>query len=154
MSTDQQPLARIEYKWLPPWNPRAYAAPGTPGVAGYMLAVAISLVALALEVGAIGAIQVGTEASLVGVMFLVLFFGFIPAVVIGSIGAVLVHFATRRASTQWPAILTAASIGFAVPMFLFRGNFSGDVVGLAVALGVAAGVGRWAVVPFAVRRGR
>lgn len=154
MPTDQVPPAWIEYQWLPPWNPRAYAAPGTPGVGGYMLAVAVSLLAFALEIGLLDLIKNGADASVVGGMLLVLIFGCIPAALIGSVGAALVHIATWRASTQWPAILTAAGVGFVFPLLWFRANFSWDVVGFGIVLGLAAGVGRWAVVPFATRRGR
>jgi hypothetical protein len=111
MSTDQQPLALVGYTWRGPWDPRAYAEPGSPGFGGYALAVVISLVTLALEVGIADVIQNGATISTEGGMLLVLVFGFLPAAVIGSIGAVLVHFATRDSSSQWPAVLVAMAIG-------------------------------------------
>lgn len=110
-----------------------------------------SLVTFALEVGLIDRIEEGANNYAVPGMILILIFGFVPAAVIGSIGAVVVHFVTRRASSQWPAVLVATIVGFLSLIVMSGGDSRG--LGLSALVGVGAGVGRWAVVPIAVLRG-
>ncbi|HEX6874020.1 MAG TPA: hypothetical protein VF165_00035 [Nocardioidaceae bacterium] len=114
---------------------------------GYVLAVGVSLITLALEISVVDAVQQGTAHDVVDVVVAVVLFGAVPAAVIGSVGAVIVHFVTREASSQWPAVVLAAALGLVAGLIVWSGDF-----GVAVLLVTATGVGRLAVLPCARRR--
>ncbi|WP_310526609.1 hypothetical protein [Nocardioides sp.] len=111
------------------------------------MALVVSLLTLAVEIGVVDALEQGTAHDFVDVVIVVVLFGAVPAAAIGSIGALVVHFVTRGASSQWPAVMLAAVVGLVVGLIVWRGD-----VGVAALLGVAAAVGRLAVVPYARRR--
>jgi len=122
-------------------------SPTSPGVRGYALALIVSLLTLAVEIAVVDALEQGTAHDFVDVVIVVVLFGAVPAAAIGSIGAFVVHFVTRGASSQWPAVMLASAVGLVAGLIVWRGDF-----GVAVLLGVAAAVGRLAVVPCARHR--
>ena len=121
----------------------------TPGVWGYVLAVALSLVIFAVEISVSDAVQQGTLDNFLAVVIVVTLFGAVPAAVIGGIGACIVHLLTRRSASQGWAIAAAALAGLAAGLPIYR-----DELYPALMLGIAAGVGRLAVVPLAINRRR
>ncbi|GAA2146087.1 hypothetical protein GCM10009844_21710 [Nocardioides koreensis] len=114
---------------------------------GYVLALAVSLTTLAVEIGVVDALQQGTADDFVDVVVVVMVFGVVPTAVIGSVGAFVVHLATRKATSQWPAVVLAAALGLVAGPIIWWGEFE-----VAVLLGVAAAVGRLAAVPCARNR--
>lgn len=108
------------------------------------MALIVSLLTLAVEIGVVDALEQGTAHDFVDVVFAVVLFGAVPAAVIGSIGALVVHFVTRGATSHWPAVMSAAAVGLIAGLIVWQGDF-----GVAVLLGVAAAAGRSAVVPCA-----
>ena len=82
------------------------------------------------------------------VVLVVLIFGVVPAAVIGSVGALVVHLLTWRATSQAWGVAGAAIAGLVAGFLLYRES------GPALMLGLAAGVGRLVVVPLATRRSR
>lgn len=119
----------------------------TPGPLGYALAVAISFVALVIQVGLIAYFDGDEYWTPIKTALLVLFIGLVPAAVIGGIGATVVHFVTRRLSSQWPAILLAGLVGLLVGFAVFP-----DDLRLAGLLAIDAAGGRLAAAPVARRR--
>lgn len=114
---------------------------------GYAWALVVSLLTLAVEIGVADAVEQGSAHDFLDVVLVVVLFGAVPAAVIGSIGAFVVHLVTRGASSQWPAVGVAAALGLVAGLIVWRGD-----VEIAVLLGVAAAAGRLAVVPRARRR--
>lgn len=130
-----------------PARERGSLSPTSPGVRGYVLALVVSLLTLAVEIGVVDALEQGTAHDFVDVVIVVVLFGAVPAAAIGSIGAFVVHFVTRGASSQWPAVVLASAVGLVAGLIVWRGDF-----GVAFLLGVAAAVGRLVVAPCARRR--
>jgi uncharacterized membrane protein len=114
-----------------------------PTTGGYAAAVAVSLVVLALEISVVDAIEEGTTSNMVTVVVVVLLFGAIPAAVLGSLGACLVHLLTRRHPSTLRAVTLAGATGLAAGLLVYRGSD----IRIALMLAVAAAAGRWAVVP-------
>lgn len=114
-------------------------SPHSPGVGGYALAILIALVTLALGIALVDGLVNGTGDFSWGVVVVVVVVGVIPAAVIGSLGAVIVHFTTRGVAGQGWHVLAAASAGVVAGALVSR-DFS-----LALLLGVGTGLGRLAV---------
>jgi hypothetical protein len=119
----------------------------TPGPLGYALAIAIGFFALVMQSGFVAYLDGDKYWTPINTALLVLFVGLIPAAVIGGLGATVVHFATRRLPSQWPAILLAGLLGLLVGLAIFP-----DDLRLAAFLAIDAAGGRLAVVPMARRR--
>jgi hypothetical protein len=119
----------------------------SPGFLGYALAVATAHVVLSVEWGLISAFDSDPHWGFVDTALLVLFVGLLPAAVIGSAGAAIVHLATRRASSQWPAVALAALLGLLAGLLVWP-----DDLALAALLALAAALGRLAVFPLQRRR--
>ena len=113
------------------------------------MAILVSLLALAIELGVRDALLQGSMHEIAVLVFVVILYGAVPAAVIGSIGALVVHFVTRGASSQWPAVTLASAVGLVAGLIVGWGNYE-----WAILLGVAAAAGRLAVIPCARRRAR
>lgn len=120
----------------------------TPGWPGYALAIAVSLVAFALEVAAVDALQSGVLHDFLDVVIVVIIFGAIPAAILGSVGAAAVHLLTWRTTSQGWAVGGAAIAGLVAGLLVYR-----DDLVPALLLALAAAVGRLAVVPRATAQG-
>lgn len=123
-------------------------APGSPGVLGYLVAIGVSLVAFGWFAGVDAALEDGRWSDVGGEVFPIVVFGAIPAAVIGTLGATLVHVLCLRARRQVWHVLCAGLVGFAAGYLIFPGLG----VGTPLALGCATALGRLAVVPFVVHR--
>ena len=121
----------------------------TPGVWGYALAVGLSLIIFAVEISISDALQQGTLDNVLAVVVVVIIFGAVPAAIIGSSGACIVHLLTRRTASQGWAIAVAALAGLLAGLLVYR-----DEISPALLLGIATGAGRLAVVPLATDRRR
>lgn len=64
-----------------PAREQASKSPTSPGVGGYVLAVGVSLITLALEISVVDAVQQGTAHDVVDVVVAVVLFGAVPAAV-------------------------------------------------------------------------
>jgi hypothetical protein len=117
----------------------------SPGFLGYALAVAIAHVVLAVGLGLVSASA--PYWGFAETALLVFFVGLLPAAVIGSVGAAIVHLATRRASSQWPAVALAGLLGLLAGLLVWP-----DDLALAALLALAAALGRLAVCPLQRRR--
>lgn len=105
------------------------------------MAVALSFVALVLQIGFIAYLDGDDEyLTPINTAIFVLFVGSVPAAVLGGIGAAVVHFMTRRFSSQWPAILLAGLMGLMVGFVMlpddlrFMGLLAIDAAGARLAL--------------------
>lgn len=123
-------------------------APGSPGALGYLVAIVVSLVAFGWFAGVDGALKDGRWSDVGGQVFPIVVFGALPAAVIGTLGATLVHVLCVRARRQVWHVLCAGLVGFGAGYLLFPGLG----VGTPLALGCATALGRLAVVPFVVHR--
>jgi hypothetical protein len=120
----------------------------TPGCLGYALAIAVSLVAFALELAVVDAWETGVLDDFLDVVIIVILFGAIPAAVIGSVGAFAVHLLTWRTTSQAWAVGGATIAGLVAGLLVYQEDF-----GPALLLALAAGVGRLAVVRRATAKG-
>ena len=124
--------------------PRTDRRPGSPGVGGYALSVAVSLVVLAVAVAVVDAVQTGTWDGVPTVVAVVLLFGLVPAVVLGVLGTALVHLLTRRTAAQGWHVAAAALVGLVAGSAVFGREWTFPLL-----LALATGVGRLSVVPLA-----
>ena len=121
----------------------------SPGFLGYTLAVAVSFLALVIELGLFAAFDSEPYWGFVDTALLVLFAGLVPAAIIGSTGAAVVHLATRRASSQWPAVALAGLLGLLAGLLVWP-----DDLVLSALLALDAAGGRLAVFPLQRRGAR
>lgn len=119
----------------------------SPGCLGYGLAVAVSLVILALELATVDAIETGVLHDFLDVVVVVIIFGAVPAAIIGSVGVLAVHLLTRWTTSQLWAVSVAAAAGFVAGLLVYR-----DDLGPVLMLALATGIGRAAVVPLVTER--
>lgn len=119
----------------------AHAPREVPTAGGYALAVLVSLVVLALEISIADALEQGSTTDMVAVV--VLLFGALPAAVLGSLGACLVHLLTRRHPSAGRSAGWAGAVGLVLGLVIYRGH---DLEA-ALMLAVATAVGRLAIVP-------
>jgi hypothetical protein len=134
---------------------RALRDVGSPGVAGYAVAVAASLLVLGFEIGVVSVFssdngaQVLSPADVVGgvlgLMVMVVLFGAIPAAVIGLFGVLLVHLLTLGIRWQAWHVLVAGLTGLGATLVV------SGMLPLWM-LPVATMAGRAAVIPFASKR--
>lgn len=117
------------------------------GVFGYVLAIAISLLALGAQYGLIAAAG-GHPSDFLAATIFVAVFGFIPAAFFGAIGAPIVHLLSEGMRSQWSAVAVAAACGLAVGLIVFH------ISVIAAQLALATAIGRMAVIPYGRRRGR
>lgn len=122
-------------------------ASGSPGVCGYALAVAVSLVVFAALLAAPDGTPGFAWSDFARTFLLVVLVGALPAAIIGAVGSLIVHCATWCTAAQRWHVLAAAVVGLVA-----GGISSGGSLMWGVALGVATGVGRVAVIPLAMRR--
>jgi hypothetical protein len=123
---------------------RTNRRPGSPGVPGYALSVAVSLVVLAGVVAVVDAVQMNTWHGVPTVFAVVLLFGLIPAAVLGAPGTALVHLLTRRTAGQGWHVAAAALVGLLAGFVVFGREWTFPLL-----LAVATGAGRLSVVPLA-----
>ena len=127
---------------------------------GYVFAVAVSLVTLAVglalrsvftgdDQGAAALNPVGLLVGFVGTVLLVVLVGAIPAAVIGAIGVLAVHVATLGARSQLWHVLAAGAVGYLTGWVLFLGDWPTPMWWIAP---VATMTGRAAVIPRALER--
>lgn len=121
-------------------------APAPLDAFGYAIAVAISLLILAVEIGASAAFDGSGAAGAVEVSMLVMSVGLVPAALIGTVGSLIVHLVTGRRRSQWWSVALAAALGFPVGFIFFQSVFPGGI-----ALALATAIGRAAVVPHVAR---
>ena len=121
---------------------------GSPGVGGYVLAVAVSVVVLALEVS----LMESDPASFLGVMLMVSIYGGVLCLPFAIPGVVLVHYACRHVEHQSVHVAAAGAAGL-LTGFLVQGA-SLESGWLPLVIGVATVVGRASVIPFARARRR
>ena len=119
----------------------------SPGLLGYVIAVALSFLALVVQCGYMAYLDGEEYWTFTRTASAVLFIGFVPAAVIGGSGAAIVHLLTRRLSSQWPAILLAGLAGLLVGLAMFP-----DDLRFMGWLAIDAAGGRLAVAPMARRR--
>jgi uncharacterized membrane protein HdeD (DUF308 family) len=112
----------------------------SPGFLGYTLAVAVSFLALVIELGLFAAFDSDPYWGFGDTALLVLFAGLLPAAIIGSTGAAIVNLATRRASSQWPAVALAGLLGLLAGLLVWP-----DDLVLSALLALDAAGGRLAV---------
>jgi hypothetical protein len=115
-------------------------------VRGYALAVAVSLTVFGVQLAAADGTPGFVWSEFASRLTSVILVGALPAALIGVVGALIVHGLTWRTSAQRWHVLAAAVVGLVA-----GGIVSGGSLSWSVALGVATGVGRLAVVPLAVR---
>jgi hypothetical protein len=128
---------------------------GSPGAAGYAVAVAVSLLVLGVEIGVVtvfssnnGAQVLGPVDVVLGVLgltLMVVLFGAIPAALIGLFGVLLVHLFTLGIRWQVWHVLVAGLAGLGVTLVVF------SMVPLWM-LPLATMAGRSAVIPLASKR--
>lgn len=114
-------------------------SPYSPRVGGYVIAILIALVVFALGLVPLDGLRGDGWDFDWGVVLAVLALGAIPAAVIGSLGAVIVHFLTRGVAAQSLHVLAATVAGVVAGGLVYQ-----DVLS-ALLLGVGTGVGRLAV---------
>ena len=94
VSVRETELVPVMRRWL--------LAPGSPGVVGYVVAVAVTLVTLALEMALAGVFSSDGQGNVmlgfVGFVLLVVLVGAIPAAIIGAVGVFAVHVITLGAA--------------------------------------------------------
>jgi hypothetical protein len=117
------------------------------GFLGYALAVAVAFLVFVVGMGLFAAFDSDPYWGFVDTATLVMFAGLIPAAIIGSTGAAIVHLATRRASSQWSAVALAGILGLLAGVLVFRDEWA-----LSALLAFAAAVGRIAVFPLRRRK--
>jgi hypothetical protein len=115
-------------------------------VRGYALSVVVSLVVLAVELAVVDALQQGRWNDFFDVLLVVLVVGAVPAAVLGTLGTCFVHVLTRRTATQAWHVAAAALVGSVAGLTMY-----GDDLEVPLLLGLATGIGRLSVSPFAVR---
>ena len=128
---------------------RTTGAVNTPGWLGYAAAIGISVVSYGALLGLWGG---GLGGALAAAVFVPVF-GWPYAVPIGVVGAAVVHLTCRGVPEQWVHVAAAAGCGV-VGGALFWGWFGHTAAfGMgSLMVGVAAGLGRTAVVPLVERR--
>lgn len=119
----------------------------SPGFVGYALAVAVSFLVFVVGIALFAAFDSDPYWGFADTALLVLFAGLIPAAIIGSTGAAIVHLATRRARSQWPAVALAGLLGLLAGLVVFP-----DDLALSALVALAAAVGRIAVFPLRRRK--
>jgi hypothetical protein len=130
------------------FGPDLPRSPNTPGIGGYLLAVAVAFAWNALFLAGTAAGLGGFVVGWIAVYLYSLWFG-LP---IALAGVLVVHLLCCRVRAQWVHVAVAALSGFVLTALLF-GSLSGDPMTLlALSVGVAAGLGRVAVVPAVHRR--
>jgi hypothetical protein len=124
----------------------------TPGVGGYVIAWAISVVGFAacFPVAALlDSVGVGPGEALAWFGVVLVLAGFV-SVPLAVAGILAVHVACRRVRAQWVHVAAAGLAGVAA--IELWGRASPDVQPLAMMLGAATAFGRLAVVPLVWRR--
>jgi xanthosine utilization system XapX-like protein len=132
---------------LAPGSDTADKVTPSHGFLGYALAVAVTFLVFVVGMGLFAALDSDPYWGFVDTATLMLFAGLIPAAIIGSTGAAIVHLATRRASSQWPAVALAGILGLLVGLLVFPDEWA-----LSALLAFAAAVGRIAVFPLRRRK--
>lgn len=120
--------------------------PGSPGVGGYALSVAVSLVVFAGELAAADGVPGFVWSEFRSSLVAVILVGAVPAALLGTVGALIVHGLTWRTNAQRWHVAAAALVGLVA-----GGMVSGGSLAWGVALGTATALGRLAVVPLARR---
>ena len=128
----------------------AQPGPHTPGVAGYALAVLVSVVVVVVAIGVLEGGEPTLAADLrtgLGLVGLVGALGLPFAVP----GVLVVHLCCRRVPEQWVHVVAAGFAGLVAGLVL-------DVLAVwaeaPLVLATATAVGRWSVVPLVLRRRR
>ena len=130
-------------------NAQRSTAQSSLGLLGYTVAVVISFLAFVVQAGLLAHLDPEPGWGVLNTALTVLFVGFVPAALIGALGAMLVHLATKRAPTQGPSVVLAGLLGLLIGFLFFPDEPL--LIGL-LALDTAAG--RLAVIPLANRRSR
>ena len=127
-------------------------APGSPGVVGYVVAVGVTLVTLALEL-ALAAVFTSGQGNLmlgfVGFVLLVVLVGAIPAAIIGAVGVFAVHVITLGARAQVWHVLASGVVGYGMAWAFLLSDWPTPLWWIAP---LATMVGRAAVIPMALKR--
>ncbi|GAB7003028.1 hypothetical protein JCM18899A_04990 [Nocardioides sp. AN3] len=114
---------------------------------GYVLSIAISLVVFAAELAPADGVPGFRWSESASTFMALILVGALPAALLGTVGAVAVHGMTWRTTAQRWHVLAAAVVGLVA-----GGIVSGGSAWWGMALGVATGAGRLAVVPLVMRK--
>lgn len=126
----------------------------TPGFAGYLVAVAISVAVTGVGLAVIFLPEDGLVGSL-GVLVVGTVYAAIFAAAAGPPGVVLVHLACRHVASQWVHVLVAGLAGVVTGLVFAATIDVGlgwkHLVLLVLLLGYATALGRAAVIPLVQR---
>ena len=147
------PEVSVRETELVPVMRRLLLAPGSPGVVGYVVAVAVTLVTLALEMALAAVFSSDGRGNVmlgfVGFVLLVVLVGAIPAAIIGAVGVFAVHVITLGARAQVWHVLAAGVVGYGMAWALLLSDWPTPLWWIAP---LATMIGRAAVIPMALKR--
>lgn len=135
--------------------------PHTPGILGYLLALIVSWLVFAVFVVVPGAAATGDPLNALGALIvyvpIVMIAGAIYGLPIAVAGVIVVHLLCFQARDQWIHVLAAGLIGIALAAVQFHWFLNGPPgwsTVMALVVGLAAAVGRLAVLPLVTSRRR